>query len=121
MRIAYPTIAVMFLSACAANPPVNTVHLSGTLTEQNGDYFLQADTTSYQLSAMPQLQYREYLGRNLAVEGETSTLCAEKTTGAAVETGEPTCIAPQKISLQTQAGDQLVYDWQKIDLEDYFF
>jgi len=133
MRSAITLISVLMLSACAANQVAQQITVSGTVIETDGKYYLQDDKTKYHLNAMPQLHYREYLGRELQVKGEVPAQCAQVWQDAVVKVGDDaelvdmnkvdwsTCIAPQKVSLLTADGSELVYDWQKIDLEDYFF
>lgn len=114
MRIAIPLISALILSACANNPVTDVVTVSGTLTERNGQFYVRASedgSSGTRLASMPQLDYSEYLGRELSVEGAN---CITATAAA-------NCLEPRKVSLVNDDRLELVYDWQQIDLEDYFF
>lgn len=133
MRSAITLISVLMLSACAANQAAQQITVSGTVVETEGKYYLQADQAKYHLNDMPQLHYSNYLGRELQVKGEVPEQCAQVWQDAEMKVRDDakmvglnkvdrsSCIAPQKVSLLTANGSELVYDWQKIDLEDYFF
>ncbi|WP_346837509.1 hypothetical protein [Microbulbifer sp. SAOS-129_SWC] len=133
MRSAITLIAILMLSACAANQAAQQITVSGTVVQSDGKYYLQGTKTKYHLNAMPQLHYRQYLGRELQVKGEVPSQCAQVWQDAVVKVGGDAemvdlnkvdwspCLAPQKVSLVTADGSELVYDWQKIDLEDYYF
>lgn len=126
-------LSISLLGACAGTPPAVQVTVSGTVIEAGGKYYLQSEDGKYHLNWMPQLRYGKYLGRELIVQGSVPGQCAQAWQGAVVKVhggGElvdwskvnwSTCIAAERVSLITGDGEQLVYDWQEINMEDYYF
>ncbi|MCK7596296.1 hypothetical protein M0G74_03315 [Microbulbifer sp. CAU 1566] len=126
-------LPLLFLSACAANPPQQTLTVSGTLIEENGKFFLQAEEERYHLNRMPQLRYQNYLGQQLLIKGEVPNNCQQvwKDSIVQVQGGAEIvdmnkvdwseCLVADKVSLVTADGPKLVYDWEQIDLQDYYF
>ncbi|MCW8127662.1 hypothetical protein [Microbulbifer halophilus] len=133
MRTAIPLLAALFISACSHIETAQQVTVSGTVIEEAGKYYLQDADARYHLNPMPQLQYRRYLDRELVIRGEVPTECAQAWQDAVVRVGDEgsvvdwekvdwsPCLAPHKVNLVTADGRELVYDWEKIDLEDYYF
>lgn len=133
MRIAIPLLFALAISGCAHIEPAQQVTVSGTLIEESGKYYLHGDDSRYHLNAMPQLRYRQYLGRELVIRGQVPSECAQAWRDAVVKVGDDAelvdwgkvdwspCIAPHRVDLVTTDGRELVYDWEKIDLEDYYF
>ncbi|WP_250459202.1 hypothetical protein [Microbulbifer litoralis] len=133
MRTAIPLLSALLVSACSNMETAQQVTISGTVIESDGKFYLQDSDSRYHLNAMPQLQYRDYLGRELVIRGEVPAECAQAWQDAVVQVGDNAelvdwekvdwspCIAPQRIKLVTTEGPELVYDWEKIDLEDYYF
>lgn len=125
-------LSAMLLGACASNLP-ETISVRGTVLEEDGKYYLQSTDSKYYLNAMPQLRYSRYVGKRLAIEGEVPEQCAQVWDDAIIRVGDDAelvdinqvdwsdCIAAEKVRLITAQGEQLVYDWEKIELEDYFF
>jgi len=130
--LAIGSLATLMLTACANNP-VETVSVRGTVVEEDGKFYLQSQNDKYFLNAMPQLRYGRYVGKQLAIEGEVPQECTQVWDDAIVRVGNDAelvdinkvdwsqCIAAEKVSLITARGEQQVYDWEKIELEDYFF
>ena len=126
-------LPLLFLTACAANQPQQMLTVSGTLIEENGKFYLQAEEERYHLNRMPQLRYQSYLGQQLVIQGEVPRNCqqvwqeailplqggAEIVDINRVDWSE--CLAADKVSLITADGPRLVYDWEEIELEDYHF
>ncbi|KUJ83539.1 hypothetical protein AWR36_006700 [Microbulbifer flavimaris] len=72
MRIAIPLISALIFTACADSPVTEVVTINGTLTERSGQCYVRTDengSSITRLAAMPQLDYSDYLGRELSVEG----------------------------------------------------
>ncbi|WP_193161732.1 hypothetical protein [Microbulbifer hainanensis] len=132
MRSPLILLAVL-LSGCAATLPAPEITITGTVVQDDGKFYLQGDNSKYHLNSMPQLHYDNYLGRELVVKGQVPEQCNQVWQDAIVKVGDDAemvdmnrvdwspCIEPQKVSLVTDMGNELVYDWQKIDLQDYYF
>ncbi|WOX04534.1 hypothetical protein [Microbulbifer pacificus] len=126
-------LPLVFLSACAANPAQQPLTATGTLVEENGKYFLLGEQDRFHLNRMPQLNYEKYLGRELVIQGEIPSYCHQAWEDSIVKgpggaemadlnrVDWSDCLVANKVSLVTADGARLVYDWEKIDLEDYFF
>ncbi|WGL16089.1 hypothetical protein PVT68_15100 [Microbulbifer bruguierae] len=126
-------LPLLFLSACSANPAQQSLTAIGTLVEENGKFYLLGEEEHYHLNRMPQLNYGHYIGQKLVIQGEIPRYCHQawqdsmiKVQGGAemvdmnkVEWSE--CLVAEKVSLVTADGSQLIYDWEKIDLQDYYF
>lgn len=125
-------LSALLLGACASNP-TETISVRGTVLEEDGKYYLQSADSKYFLSSMPQLRYGRYVGKTLAIEGEIPNQCTQVWDDAIIRVGNDSelvdlnkvdwsqCIAAEKVHLVTAQGEQQVYDWEKIELEDYFF
>ncbi|MGL6159553.1 hypothetical protein [Microbulbifer sp.] len=123
----------LLLVACTANAPTPLITVSGTLVKAGGKYYLQSAETRYHLNWMPQLRYGKYLGRELVVRGSVPEQCAQAWEDAVIKVHGgaelvdwravdwSTCIAAERVSLVTEEGERLVYDWREINMEDYYF
>ncbi|HEY8570062.1 hypothetical protein [Microbulbifer sp.] len=126
-------IPLAFLAGCAANPAQQPLTATGVVVEENGKFFLQGTDDRYHLNRMPQLNYTKYLGRELVIQGEVPNYCHQAWEDSIIRVNGGAemvdlnrvdwsdCLEANKISLVTNDGHRLVYDWEKIDLEDYFF
>lgn len=112
MRIIIPLLSCLLVSACTSNRATDTNTFSGTLNKEENRFYLSSNSGERVfLSAMPQLDYKDYLGQRLSVQGSS---CISHIAGS-------NCLEPRQIILVANEERELVYDWQQIDLEDYFF
>lgn len=126
-------LPLALLTACAANPAQQAVTATGTLVQENGKFYLLGEQDRYHMNRMPQLNYNTYLGQELLVEGEIPRYCHQAWQDSVVnvqggaemvdlnKVDWSDCLAPDKVSLVTGDGLQLVYDWEEIELRDYHF
>ncbi|MFV8781324.1 hypothetical protein ACNKU7_02770 [Microbulbifer sp. SA54] len=125
-------LSALLLSACATIQP-ERISVRGTVLEEDGKYYLKSADNKYFLNAMPQLRYGRYVGKTLAIEGEIPNQCTQVWEDAIIPVGDDAelvdmnrvdwsqCIAAAKVHLVTARGERQIYDWEKIELEDYFF
>ncbi|WP_043319284.1 hypothetical protein [Microbulbifer sp. HZ11] len=126
-------LPLLLLAGCATNQAPQPLTATGLLVEENGKFYLMGSEERYHLNSVPQLDYEKYLGRELIVQGEIPRYCHQawedslvKVHGGAemvdlnrVDWSE--CLEADKVSLITADGAHLVYDWEEIELEDYYF
>ena len=126
-------LPLIFLAGCAANQAPQSLTATGLLVEENGKFFLVGSEERYHLNSVPQLNYERYLGQELIVQGEIPRYCHQawedslvKVHGGAevvdlnrVDWSD--CLEADKVSLVTADGAHLVYDWEEIEMEDYYF